>query len=320
MNHMDDTITTSEARNERFRAGLYGLLIGDALGVPYEFHDAADLPPESEIEMTPPRGFRRAHRSVPPGTWSDDGAQALCLLESLVHDRALDLADFSRRLLAWYERGHMTPDGQVFDVGIQTSRALDELRHGADPASAGPRGERDNGNGALMRCLPVVFVAASDDEAVRLAMRQGLVTHGHLRSQLCCALYALIARRLLQGVDTREALAQAEAELRGRFEGAGAAAAEMERVLDARREPARGSGYVVDSLWSAVDCLLNTADVETCLRRAVALGNDTDTTAAIAGGLAGLAHGFHAIPSRWVDALRGRAKADALLEALSSGE
>ncbi|MDR5760695.1 ADP-ribosylglycohydrolase family protein [Caballeronia sp. LZ035] len=301
--------------NQRCRAGLYGLLIGDALGVPYEFHDAADLPPESAIEMEPPAGFRRAHRGVLPGTWSDDGAQALCLLESLIHRPQLDLADFAQRLLAWYEQGHMTPDGHVFDVGIQTSRAFDELRHGASPASAGPRGERDNGNGALMRCLPVVFVAASEDEAVRLAMHQGLVTHGHLRSQLCCALYTLVARRLLEGANAIDAIATAEAHLRRRFEGT-PAAAEMQRVLDARREPPRGSGYVVDSLWSALHCLLDTRDVESCLRRAIALGNDTDTTAAIAGGLAGLLHGFRAIPPRWITALRGRDIVEALLDKL----
>ncbi|SAK87062.1 ADP-ribosylation/crystallin J1 [Caballeronia hypogeia] len=310
---MNDILTATHT--ERCRAGLYGLLLGDALGVPYEFHDAADLPPESAIEMEPPQGFRRAHRGVPPGTWSDDGAQALCLLESLVQYPSLDLADFSQRLIAWYEHGHMTPDGHVFDVGIQTSRALDDLRHGAAPASAGPGGERDNGNGALMRCLPVVFVAASDDEAVRLAMRQGLVTHGHVRSQLCCALYALIARRLLEGARASDAVARAEADLRRRFDST-PAAAEMRRVLEARREPARGSGYVLDSLWSAVQCLLDTGDVETCLRRAVTLGNDTDTTAAVAGGLAGLLYGPRALPARWVAALRGREIVDALLAEL----
>jgi ADP-ribosyl-[dinitrogen reductase] hydrolase len=307
--------TASITRRERIRAGLYGLLIGDALGVPYEFHDAADLPPEHQLDMEPPKGFRRAHASVLPGTWSDDGAQALCLLESLQKNRALDLADFGARLLAWYERGYMTPDGNVFDVGIQTRRALDELRHGANPADAGPRGERDNGNGALMRCLPVVFIAESDDEAVTLAMRQSLVTHGHLRSQLCCALYALIARRLLDGANAADALDHAAADLRRRFEKT-ASETEMQRILNARREQGRGTGYVLDSFWSAVQSLLGTHDVESCLRRAVSLGNDTDTTAAIAGGLAGLLYGFDAIPSRWVAGLRGAAIADGLLAAL----
>ncbi|MCB0040398.1 MAG: ADP-ribosylglycohydrolase family protein, partial [Caldilinea sp.] len=103
--------------DERIQGGIYGLLAGDALGVPYEFHGAADIPPLDQIEMAPPAGFRRAHGSVPPGTWSDDGAQALALLASLLECGRLDVDDFGRRLVAWYERGYMAVDNRVFDVG-----------------------------------------------------------------------------------------------------------------------------------------------------------------------------------------------------------
>jgi ADP-ribosylglycohydrolase len=69
--------TAAPSRQERIAGGLMGLLVGDALGMRYEFHAPQDLPPPEEIEMTPPPDFRRAHVGVPPGTWSDDGAQAL---------------------------------------------------------------------------------------------------------------------------------------------------------------------------------------------------------------------------------------------------
>ncbi|KND60501.1 ADP-ribosylglycohydrolase [Candidatus Burkholderia verschuerenii] len=136
-----------------------------------------------------------------------------------------------------------------------------------------------------------------------------------MRSQLCCALYALVARRLMEGASAADALAQAEAWLRSRFENT-ACDAELHRVLDARHTRGNGSGYVLDSLWSALQSLLDTNDVESCLRRAIALGNDTDTTAAIAGGLAGLLYGFEGTPARWVAALRGSDIADALLASL----
>ncbi|MFM0324901.1 ADP-ribosylglycohydrolase family protein [Caballeronia glebae] len=167
-----------QGRLDRLRGGVYGLLVGDALGVPYEFHDASKIPAEDEIEMDPPQVFRRAHAGVPVGTWSDDGAQALCLFDSLNRNRSLDLVDFAEQLLAWYEDGHMTPDRKVFDVGIQTRRALDALKRGVDASQAGPSGERDNGNGALMRCLPVLLVASSTEDVIDLAMKQGIVTHG----------------------------------------------------------------------------------------------------------------------------------------------
>jgi ADP-ribosyl-[dinitrogen reductase] hydrolase len=132
--HYDDL-----SRNERIRGGLDGLLIGDALGVPYEFHDASDIPLFHEIEMEPPTRFNRAHKGVPIGTWSDDGAQALCLVESLVHDPKLNLDDLGRRLLAWYEKGYLTPDGRVFDVGIQTSEAMRAMQLGVEASNAGRR-------------------------------------------------------------------------------------------------------------------------------------------------------------------------------------
>lgn len=300
--------------NQRLRGGLYGLLVGDALGVPYEFHDASAIPAEHLIEMEPPKRFRRAHSGVPIGTWSDDGAQALCLLESLNQNQALDLSHFARLLVAWYENGYMTPDGHVFDVGIQTSRAIHTLLGGANAADAGPAGERDNGNGGLMRCLPVVFAAKSVDGVIDLAMKQGLVSHGHARSQLCCAVYAAVSLGILDGLSAGEAVAKARVTMDERFSGT-SMAREQQVVLRASIEDSRGSGYVVDSLWSAIDCVLNTDNYESCVRRAIMLGNDTDTTACIAGGLAGLLYGLDAIPSRWVQILKGKDLVEKLLRA-----
>jgi ADP-ribosylglycohydrolase len=301
----DNMTNRNLGRAERIRGGLYGLLVGDALGVPYEFHDASEIPAEHEIEMTPPIGFRRAHAGVPIGTWSDDGAQALCLLDSLNLHASLKLADFAGQLLAWYETGHMTPDGKVFDVGIQTRRALGAVQKGVDASKAGPSRERDNGNGGLMRCLPVIFAASSLDEVVELAMRQSLVTHGHIRSQLCCALYAVAGAGILDGLSAMEAVGRAEREVYRRFADT-EHDDEARLMLGARSEPSRGSGYVVDSLWSSIDCLMTTTDYEACVRRAVMLGNDTDTTACIAGGLAGLLYGYENTPERWREVLKGK--------------
>ncbi|WP_414449272.1 ADP-ribosylglycohydrolase family protein [Burkholderia sp. 22PA0099] len=300
----------------RLRGGLYGLLLGDALGVPYEFHSAASLSHLSpgDIDMTPPPGFERAHHGVPPGTWSDDGAQALALLDALRRDRALDLDTFAGNLRDWFHRGAFTPDGKVFDVGLQTQRALQQLSAGVAPAQAGPDGERDNGNGSLMRCLPVVLVAASHDEAIALARKQSVVTHGHVRSQLCCALYAVTAMEILDGLSAADAVRAAEDVLLARCAGT-VEEAELKIVLDGRFDAPQGSGYVVDSFWSAIHCLLSTHGFEACIKRAVQLGNDTDTTAAIAGGLAGLVHGEAGLPARWLDSLHGKPLVEALLAA-----
>jgi ADP-ribosyl-[dinitrogen reductase] hydrolase len=302
-------------RQERLEGGLYGLLIADALGVPYEFHLPTHLPAPALIEFTPPADFSRAHAQVPPGTWSDDGAHALCLLASLLERGALDVEDVGQRLVKWYEQGYMAVEGEVFDVGIQTRTALSNVRAGTPALKAGPAGELDNGNGSLMRVLPLVLWHRGDDQALaRDAMLQSRVTHGHLRSQVCCALYCLWARRTLEG--SSRAWADALASFRSLYpEGT-----EPRRELESSVRPdvpyrGKGTGYVVDCLLSARDCLAADS-YEQVVKAAIALGHDTDTTAAVAGGIAGLREGLNAIPTRWRNALRGRKLVEPLLEKL----
>lgn len=304
-------------RRSRISGGLVGLLVGDALGVPYEFHSAGQIPPMAEVEMEPPAGFRRAHAGVPPGTWSDDGAQALCLLASLLECGRLDAEDLGRRLLAWCDEGSMAVGGVVFDVGITTREALGRLRGGAPAVLAGPVGERANGNGSLMRVLPLaLWHQGTDAQLIDDACAQSKVTHGHLRAQACCALYCLWARRTLEGSETpwRSAVAA----FRAHTHAESPLARELEEEIRPD-DPAggRGGGYVVDCLNSARRVVEGGADYEAVVRSAVALGDDTDTTACVAGGIAGLRDGIEGIPRRWREALRGRELFEPLLEALT---
>lgn len=289
----------------RLKGGLYGLLIGDALGVPYEFHPACAIPARELIDMTPPARFRRSHASVKPGTWSDDGALALCLLDSLMEKDGLDLANLATKFLAWGSAGYMAVGGHVFDMGNQTSRALDNLKNGMSPETAGPSDERSNGNGSLMRALPLaLWHRGTDKELVALAHAQSLLTHGHAHSQVCCALYVLVARHLLGAQSMSDAWDCAEAALAMLYRASPFAPA-LEFVLSAKSKMPQGSGYVVDSLWSAKSACQESTYAGV-VKAAVALGNDTDTIACIAGGLAGVHFGFDAIPLRWMDILRGR--------------
>jgi len=285
-------------RSERIAGGLIGLLVGDALGVPYEFHVPQSLP--AAIEMTPPLSFRRSHHQVAPGTWSDDGSMALCLAASLLEHGALDLDDLGRRFQRWYDEGYLTVDG-AFDIGNQTTEALDRLDAGVAARDAGGAGERDNGNGSLMRVLPLaLWHRGDDDELVELAHDQSRVTHAHPRSMVACALYSLWARYELDGA--AHSSARALERLRTLY-GVGSYRDELERWYATPLE-ARGTGYVVDCFHSAA-LALEEPDYERIVTRAVRFGYDTDTTAAVAGGLAGVRFGLDGIPRRWRDALLG---------------
>lgn len=303
--------------NDRILGGLYGLLVGDAVGVSYEFRTPEELPAPEKINMIPHKGWIRSYQQVPPGTWSDDGAQALCLLASLVENHPeWNLQDFALRLLAWYERGYMAVDHFVFDIGIQTGQALDNLQRGKSPVMSGLRSERNNGNGSLMRCLPLVLCHSGDPlELVLRAHEQSCITHRHYRSQVCCALYCLWA--LGERDATPLPWESAVQTLREIYGEDNAYRLELDNViLPAMQKPPNGGGYVVDCLCSALAACRET-DYPSIVRAAVSFGNDTDTTACVAGGIAGLRFGRGGIPADWIDRLRGRPEVDHLAKQLS---
>ncbi len=307
---------TKITKADKIKGGIIGLLVGDALGVPYEFHPKQEIPSFGEIEFEPPNWFRRAHAGVSPGTYSDDGAQALILLNTLLECGKFDAAHFANGLVDWYDEGFMAVGSEVFDVGIQTANAIRELKQGVPPLLAGGADEYSNGNGSLMRVLPLaVWHRGSDLELVADAFDQSAVTHGHLRAKLCCALYCLWARRILQNAENP--WENAVETLYGIFPEGTIENIEFETKIfpkDAIYET-NGSGYVVDSLRSA-RWACNNKTYEETVKAAISLGNDTDTTACIAGGIAGLIHGFEAIPKRWVENLRGEKIYAPLLEKL----
>lgn len=296
--------------SDRALGGLVGLLVGDAVGVGYEFHPPEALPSRDLIDMVAPLGFPRAHAAVPNGTWSDDGAQALCLLASLLDNGRLSLTDLADRLLQWLDHGYMAVDEDVFDCGIQTAEALGHLRDGVSPHESGGTDERSNGNGSLMRVLPLALWHTGSDEALALdAHLQSLPTHAHARSLVACAFYCLVARGYLRQL--AEPWVWADCRLHEIYQDwpCERERQALLRELDILRsfpktDKARGTGYVLDCLWS-VHNALEEGSFEDVVRSAILYGHDTDTTAAVAGGLAGIRNGLAGIPVRWLEQLRG---------------
>ncbi|KAE8761118.1 hypothetical protein FSO04_05215 [Paraburkholderia madseniana] len=291
-------------------AGLVGLLVGDALGVGFEFKKPEQIPSRDQIEMTTPVGFRRSHAGVPVGTYSDDGAQALCLLASLLGCGKFSLTDFADRLLRWFDDGYMAVDGDVFDCGIQTAASLNRLRDGVSPGESGGKGKFENGNGGIMRTLPLALWHTGTDEAlVRDAHLQSLPTHAHPRSLVASAFYVLLAKGYLQKLADPWSHADGRLEVIYETWADKQERAAFLKQLDVLRQfpktdTPRGSGYVLDTLWSARKAL-EEGSFENSIRAAIQFGNDTDTTAAVAGGLAGIKFGLAGVPQRWLEQLRG---------------
>jgi len=303
------------------RAALLGLAVGDALGVPVEFIGREARRHDPVVAM---RGYGTHHQ--PPGTWSDDSSLTFCLAETLALPSGRtgqpDLADFGRRAINWLDNSYWTAHGEVFDVGNATRYAIQNLRAGVAPTQAGPRSELDNGNGALMRILPLVFhdtwQAKNLDLNAAWALTEAVasVTHGHPRSSLGCFLYLLVARGLLSGSAPAAAYGQMQ-QLANSWLQSGSIPAVVQdkyykivlmgNIADLPEAEIKSSGYVVHTLEAALWCLLTHDTYAATVLAAVNLGDDTDTTGAVAGGLAGLAYGEAAIPAEWLAVLARRA-------------
>jgi ADP-ribosyl-[dinitrogen reductase] hydrolase len=298
-------------------ASLWGAVVGDALGVPVEFRGRAEL---SAAPVTGMQGF--GTHDQPPGTWSDDTSLTLCTVESLLHCNEVDTRDMAERFHRWLVEAHWTARGQVFDIGIATRQALARFSEGRKPELCGGRQEYDNGNGSLMRMLPVSLWVrdAGIEQGLPFVHRVSRITHGHPRTQMVCGFYSLLVWALLDGANPMEALTEAwrQAEEEYKFHED----FEMNWPHLHRLSPKvlpmlgmqeiRSGGYSVHTLEASAWCLLRGKDFPSTVLSAVNLGDDTDTTACVTGGLAGLCYDLEQVPEIWINALARQEDLDTL--------
>ena len=270
--------------NSKLHDAILGLAIGDALGVPYEFKK------RGTFLCTEMVGY--GTHNQPEGTWSDDTSMVLATLDSLKsNDGKIVPKDMFERFNYWLLYGDYTAHGEVFDAGIATCKALQ--------TGKSQTGEYDNGNGSLMRILPLAFVPCTDDEIRAVSA----ITHGHRISMDACVIYVHIAKRLLAGESICEIIPTLQYDKP--FD-------RLHRIDQISTSEIKSSGYVVDTLEAAlwaVSHKSNNADKEKSFRNdlldAVNLGQDTDTVGAVAGGLAGIIYGLDEV-SDWVETLQNR--------------
>ncbi len=303
----------------RVLGGIWGLIIGDAVGVPYEFTSQEDIPNLEEIDIITPKHFRKTYPEVPFGTYSDDSAQFLCILDSYIECDGFDIDNLAKKFLAWLSDGLWAVDGYVFDVGGQTLNALAEYARGTSPRESGMCLPEGKGNGALMRTLALALIEDGDDERlVNDSHEQAMITHGNICNHVCCAFYNLIAKYLLEGMEFEESYSTAVNSLRKIYKENKKYLEEFENnILPDGIIIERGTGYVLDCLKSAFKVIRESNSYEEAIKKAIALGNDTDTTAAVVGGLAGIIYGFDNIPTRWYKQIRGKESVLELIDKIS---
>ncbi|MEQ9551952.1 MAG: ADP-ribosylglycohydrolase family protein [Coleofasciculus sp. G3-WIS-01] len=285
-------------------AGLLGVCVGDALGVPVEFTTREERLREPVTSM---QGYGTYNQ--PPGTWSDDSSLTFCLAESLCQGFSLDA--IAQSFCRWHDQNYWTPHGTVFDIGMTTATALRHLRWDqVSPLESGCTDEMSNGNGSLMRILPMAFYYQSLEfpELIKRVHQVSSITHAHLRSQMACGIYISIAIRLLERDDPEPAYFKGIQRIQEIYNQPPYTSEldKFARILDGEiaqfpMEAIQSGSYVVHTLEAALWCFLTSTSYAQSVLKAVNLGSDTDTTAAVTGGLAGLYYGVEQIPQEWRD-------------------
>lgn len=325
--------------------GIMGVVVGDALGVPVEFSSRNDL------KINPLRKMEGdGTYNVPAGTWSDDSSMTLATLDSLKN--GYNPADIMEKFADWLAEGKYSPFGEAFDVGRTCLRAIMNYLNGEEITKCGGSSEIDNGNGSLMRIMPICLYMYEKQKAENLTDAEVLdkihevsaLTHAHMRSKIACGLYFFIVRSILDAeesfhtidcevTDVNEEAKQIrnvsvmnqgmfqEVLQKGLNEGFVYYSNQIEsavellhyiriRNLDKFKnlpeEEISSSGYVVATLEAALWSLTRTENYKDAMLTAVNLGDDTDTVAAIAGGLAGLYYGYEGIPEEWLETIQKR--------------
>ncbi|WP_086872202.1 ADP-ribosylglycohydrolase family protein [Kosakonia pseudosacchari] len=276
----------------RYRGCLLGLAAGDAVGTTVEFRAKDSFPPVTGMEGGGPFHLQA-------GQWTDDTSMALCLAESLVTCNGFDAKDQMNRYLNWWKWGYLSSTGHCFDIGMTVASALQKFANDGEPF-AGSSNPRTAGNGSLMRLAPVVLWFFPDQaQVLEYAQASSRTTHAAPEALASCRLFAQQLMNALQGKSKRETLTDIaqlpeQENLRHIAEG---------RYLQKTRAEIFGTGYCVQSLEAALWCFAKGNDFEETILLATNLGDDADTTAAIAGQLAGAFYGINGIPQTWRDKL-----------------
>lgn len=292
---------------------LLGVAIGDAVGVPHEFTSRDEMQANHATDMI---GYGTYNQ--PKGTWSDDSSMTFCLAESLI--AGYDLKDMAEKFIKWVDEAYWTAHDEVFDIGITTSIAISRLRELIDEGNLDELkrqkdygNERDNGNGSLMRIIPLLFYIKGKPikEQFDIVWEVSALTHRHIRAAMSCMIYLNLAEKVLEGKDKLEAYKEMRDEIGKLWDAIDFPEKERKHfdkliqndIRETDIEELKTGGYVIEVLESSIWFFLNKNTYRDTILSIINLGHDTDTSAAIAGGLAGLYYEQKGIPEEWVESL-----------------
>lgn len=294
---------------EQIQSGIFGFVVGDAYGVPYEFLKRND---ERLKKIEDMKAY--GTHNQPSGTWSDDSSMTLSTMQSIVdNDGKINYDDIMNKYVDWAVKAKYTATDTLFDIGNSTYKAINKyLSHRYSPTECGGKSVYENGNGSLMRMLPVVFDLydsdLTDTQKNNIINEYSSLTHANEISQMGCHIYYDFVSNIMDGLSKNEAYEKVK-QINYKQYYNDSSIEKYKRILNGSLDTLSqaeisSSGYVVDTLEASIWLILHTNSYEELVKKAVSLGDDTDTISAISGSIGGLIYGYNNIPKEWLDKIK----------------
>jgi ADP-ribosylglycohydrolase len=283
---------------DRYLGSLLGLACGDALGAPLELTISGMFNPVSDMIDD------RRSNVVKAGMWTDDTSMALCLAESIIEKGGFDPKNQMEKYYSWYRHGYLSSCGKCFGIGNSTERSLQKFARTGDPI-AGDESANKAGNGSIMRLCPIPLAFAKDPKtAIRYSEIGSKTTHGAKECIDSCKFMSNIIIGCLRGIDKDTLLSpkfDVVGDLWNDIKSEKVIAISNGSYKNKNHYNIKSSGYVIDTLESAMWAFHNSDNFEKGALMAVNLGGDADTVGAVFGQIAGAFYGFDGIPKKWVN-------------------
>ena len=294
----------------KIKSAIYGFVIGDAMGVPIEFEDREKLIKSPVTNML---GY--GSYDVPKGVWSDDTSMTLATMDSIiVNKNKLNYNDIADKFCEWINNAKYTATNEVFDIGTTTKYSLMRYwNNKIDATKCGGNAISENGNGSLMRMLPIAFYCfynkTEDNDIINIVRNTSSITHAHEISIIGCYMYVKYIIFILSNNNKTESYKLLQKIDYSIFNKDNINLYERIIKYDISKyslDTIKSTGFVVDTLESALWVILNTESFNEAIIGSVNLGGDTDTIAAITGSIAGILYGYDSINEKWIKDIKNK--------------
>lgn len=295
--------------NDKLKGCIYGLFVGDALATPYEYRNAEYMSKLTAIDMIPPQGHQRTYKEVKAGTWSDEGAMALAMMDTIVKYHCFKPKHYLKNLEAYRYEGKFAVNNYAFGYSRHFEQVLKAYKEGSELFHLDETA-KSRDTDSLVRCVPLALFDLQNDtkNTIKLAHMQAIVTNQHPIAGVCSAIYMQWIKNII--LKENNPFVKSVHQL---FELYNPELRQAIMIEVLQHKPVNGVNDIAECLMDTYEIICKTNSFHEAVVEAVKKGNYSTSLTASVGAIAGLIYGYPAIPQKWIDGLREKNQIDELV-------